>query len=230
MAEPPRVLVVDDDAALRRSLERVLRLASYDVVLADSGRAALEAVAVAVERFALVVLDVAMPEPNGLDVCRRLRAAGDRTPVLMLTARADVADRVDGLEAGADDYLMKPFAIEELLARVRALLRRAAPAETTAALAYGDLSLDPKTRAVRRGARPLELSPTEFALLEMLLQHPRQVLTRSALYETVWGYDFGDSSKSLDVYIGYLRKKTEQAGEPRLIQTVRGVGYALRDA
>jgi two-component system response regulator MprA len=226
MSEPARVLVVDDDAAVRRSLERVLLLAHYDVVLADGGQPALDALKA--ERFALLVLDVAMPAPSGLEVCRRLRATGDRTPVLMLTARAAVPDRVDGLEAGADDYLVKPFAIEELLARVRALLRRTPPTTERETLSYGDLVLDPFTRDVQRGALPLELSATEFALLEVLLQHPRQVLTRSALYDAVWGYDFGPSSKSLDVYIGYLRRKTEAGGEPRLIHTVRGIGYVLR--
>ena len=227
MSEPARLLVVDDDAALRRSLERVLQLADYEVVLAEGGQMALDTLAA--ERFALLVLDVAMPAPTGLEVCRRLRATGDRTPVLMLTARAAVADRVDGLEAGADDYLVKPFAIEELLARVRALLRRTPPEAGRDVLRHGDLALDPVTRDVRRGTRPLELSATEFALLEVLLLHPRQVLTRSALYDAVWGYDFGPSSKSLDVYIGYLRRKTEAARESRLIHTVRGIGYVLRE-
>jgi two-component system response regulator MprA len=227
LTQSSRVLVVDDDAAVRRSLERILRLADYEVVLVDNGQAALDALAT--RRFALVVLDVAMPAPAGLEVCRRLRAAGDRTPVLMLTARAAVPERVDGLEAGADDYLVKPFAIEELLARVRALLRRTVPEQRAALVRYADLLVDPSTREVRRGERTLELSATEFALLDVLLAHPRQVLTRTALYEAVWGYDFGHSSKSLDVYVGYLRRKTEAGGEPRLIQTVRGVGYVLRD-
>ena len=226
MGEPARVLVVDDDAAVRRSLERVLLLADNEVVLADGGQTALDALGA--ERFALLVLDVAMPAPSGLEVCRRLRAAGDRTPVLMLTARAAVPDRVDGLEAGADDYLVKPFAIEELLARVRALLRRTPPETGREALRHDDLVLEPVTRDVRRGGLRLELSATEFALLEVLLLHPRQVLTRSALYDAVWGFDFGASSKSLDVYIGYLRRKTEAGGRTRLIHTVRGVGYVLR--
>jgi two-component system response regulator MprA len=224
---PTRVLVVDDDPALRRSLERVLRLADYEVVLAEGGQAALDALTDS--GYSLVVLDVAMPPPDGLEVLARLRGGGDRTPVLMLTARAAVSDRVDGLEAGADDYLVKPFAVEELLARVRALLRRASSASETGIVHYADLTLDPVTREARRGARMLELSATEFALLEMFLLHPRQVLTRSALYEGVWGYDFGQSSKSLEVYIGYLRRKTEAGGEPRLLQTVRGVGYVLRE-
>jgi two-component system response regulator MprA len=222
----PHVLVVDDDPALRRSVERVLRLAEYDVAQAENGRAALEALASAA--FSLVVLDVAMPAPSGVEVLRRMRAGGDRTPVLMLTARAAVPDRVDGLEAGADDYLVKPFAVEELLARVRALLRRAAPDPVVGVVRYADLVLDPLTREVRRGERVLDLSATEFALLEMFLSHPRHVLSRSTLYDAVWGYDFGSSSKSLEVYVGYLRRKTEEGGEPRLLHTVRGVGYVLR--
>jgi two-component system response regulator MprA len=169
-----------------------------------------------------------MPAPDGLEVSW-LRGRGDATPVLMLTARAGVPDRVEGLEAGADDYLVKPFAVEELLARVRALLRRASPKRGADNLCYADLVLDPVTRDVRRAERRLELSPTEFALLEMFLVHPRQVLTRSALYEAVWGYDFGASSKSLEVYVGYLRHKLEEGGERRLLQTVRGVGYVLRE-
>jgi two-component system response regulator MprA len=219
-------LVVDDDPALRRSLERVLRLADYDVILADGGRGALETLAS--NQHSIVVLDVAMPPPDGLEVLRRMRAGGDATPVLMLTARTGIPDRVDGLEAGADDYLVKPFAIEELLARVRALLRRAGPDRSASALRYHDLVLDPVTRDVRRGDRDLELSATEFALLETFLLHPRQVLTRTALYDAVWGYDFSASSKTLDVYVGYLRRKTEEGGEPRLLHTVRGVGYVLR--
>ena len=223
----PCVLVVDDDPALRRSLERVLGLADYDVVLAERGRDALDALAT--REFALAVLDVAMPPPDGLEVLRRMRAGGDRTPVLMLTARAAVDDRVDGLEAGADDYLTKPFAVEELLARVRALLRRTASERAGGVLRHADLVLDPVTREVRRGERALDLSATEFTLLETFLAHPRQVLTRTALYDAVWGYDFGASSKSLEVYVGYLRRKTEAGGEPRLLHTVRGVGYVLRE-
>jgi len=220
-----RVLVVDDDPTLRRSLERVLRLAAYEVGLADHGQAALAALAR--ERYSAVVLDVGMPPPDGLEVCRRLRASGDRTPVIMLTAREAVSDRVDGLEAGADDYLVKPFAIEELLARLRALLRRTG-GEAGRPLAFADLTLDPATREVRRGELRIELRATEFSLLELLISNAGRVLTRSAIYEAVWGYDFGRASKTLEVYIGYLRRKTEAGGAPRLIQTVRDVGYVLR--
>jgi two-component system response regulator MprA len=221
------ILVTDDDAELRRSLERVLRLADYEVVTAEGGREALEALTR--QRFALLVLDLAMPPPDGLEVCRRLRADGDATPVLMLTALSEVADRVEGLEAGADDYLGKPFAVEELLARVRALLRRAGPEEQRPVLRYADIVLDPTTRDVHRGDRALELSPTEFTLLELFLRHPRQVLQRGTIYEDVWGYDFAGSSKSLEVYIGYLRRKLEEGGAARILHTVRGVGYVLRE-
>jgi two-component system, OmpR family, response regulator MprA len=221
-----RILVVDDDPNLRRSLERVLRLGSYDVDLAEDGQRALARLAE--QRYAAVVLDVAMPGPSGLEVARRMRERGDRTPLIMLTARDTVPDRVDGLEAGADDYIAKPFAIEELLARIRAMLRRSGGGGTRPALRFADLSLDPATREVHRGDRRIDLRPTEFALLEALLAEPGRVMTRSILYEQVWGYDFGTSSKTLDVYIGYLRRKTEAAGEPRLIHTVRDVGYVIR--
>ena len=174
-----------------------------------------------------IVLDVAMPGVDGLEVCRRLRSAGDRTPVLMLTARDAVDDRVAGLDAGADDYLTKPFALRELKARLRALLRRTDPRGGT--LRFGDLELDPGAREVRRGGRLIELSRTEFSLLELFVAHPRQVLTRSTIFERVWGYDFGATSNALGVYIGYLRRKTEADGEPRLLHTVRGVGYVLRE-
>ena len=221
------ILVVDDDAELRRSLQRILGLADYEVVTAGDGREALGVLSNG--RFALVVLDLAMPPPDGLEVCRQLRAGGDRTPVLMLTALGAVGDRVEGLEAGADDYLVKPFAVEELLARVRALLRRAGPDEESPAVRYADLVLDPVTREVRRGDRTIELSSTEFSLLELFLRHPRQVLARGTIYEDVWGYDFGGSSKSLEVYVGYLRRKLEKGGASRLLQTVRGIGYVLRE-
>ena len=221
-----RILVVDDEPQLRRALERALKLEGYEVALAGDGDEALAAVASSGPDA--VVLDLLMPKRDGLEVCRQLRAREDRTPVLMLTARDTVSDRVDGLDAGADDYLVKPFALEELLARVRALLRRGGPAGD-GPLTYADLVLDPDTREVRRGEREMELTKTEFALLEQLLRNPRQVLTRSQIFEAVWGYDFGPRSNSLEVYVGYLRRKTEAGGEPRLIQTVRGVGYALRE-
>jgi two-component system, OmpR family, response regulator MprA len=221
-----RILVVDDEPQLRRALERALKLEGYEVELAADGDEALQAVAGTSPDA--IVLDVLMPKRDGLEVSRTLRANGDRTPVLMLTARDAVSDRVDGLDAGADDYVVKPFALEELLARLRALLRRG-DGTGNGALAYADLSLDPATREVRRGEREVELTKTEFALLEHLMRHPRQVLTRSQIFEAVWGYDFGPRSNSLEVYVGYLRRKTEEGGEPRLIQTVRGVGYALRE-
>ena len=221
-----RILVVDDEPQLRRALERALKLEGYSVELAEDGDEALAAAAASTPDA--IVLDVLMPRRDGLEVCRELRARGDRTPVLMLTARDAVQDRVDGLDAGADDYVVKPFALEELLARLRALLRRGA-AGGGEALAYSDLTLDPATRDVRRGDRDLELTKTEFTLLELLLRHPRQVLTRSQIFEAVWGYDFGPRSNSLEVYIGYLRRKTEAGGEVRLIQTVRGVGYSLKE-
>ena len=221
-----RILVADDEPQLRRALERALKLEGYEVELAADGDEALAAAAGTSPDA--IVLDVLMPKRDGLEVCRVLRGDDDHTPVLMLTARDAVSDRVDGLDAGADDYVVKPFALEELLARLRALLRRSegGGGET---LRYADLSLDPATREVRRGGREIELTKTEFALLEHLLRHPRQVLTRSQIFEAVWGYDFGPRSNSLEVYVGYLRRKTEEGGEPRLIQTVRGIGYALRE-
>ena len=217
-----RILVVDDEPSVRDALDRALRMDGYKVQLAADGRAALDALAD--QPPDAIVLDVLMPEPNGLEVCRRLRAAGDHTPVLMLTARDAVPDRVAGLDAGADDYLVKPFALEELGARLRALLRRTSP--NPELLRHADLVLDPAGHTVTRGGRPIELTRTEFLLLELLLRHPRQVLTRTQIFEHVWGYDFGPSSNSLEVYVGYLRRKL---GEPRLIQTVRGVGYVLRE-
>ena len=221
-----RILVVDDEPQLRRALERALKLEGYEVELAEDGDQALARVASAAPDA--IVLDVLMPNRDGLSTCRELRDRGDRTPVLMLTARDAVKDRVDGLDAGADDYVVKPFALEELLARLRAMLRRG-DAGGNGELTYADLTLDPATREVRRGERPIELTKTEFALLEQLIRHPRVVLTRSQLFEAVWGYDFGPRSNSLEVYVGYLRRKTEEGGEPRLIQTVRGVGYTLRE-
>jgi two-component system response regulator MprA len=221
-----RILVVDDEPQLRRALERALKLEGYEVGLAADGEEALYAVSDASPDA--VVLDVLMPKRDGLSVCRELRQRGNHTPILMLTARDAVEDRVDGLDAGADDYVVKPFALEELLARLRALLRRSDNG-VDGALSYANLTLDPATREVRRGDRDVDLTKTEFALLEHLLRHPRLVLTRSQLFEAVWGYDFGPRSNSLEVYVGYLRRKTEAGGEPRLIQTVRGVGYALRE-
>jgi two-component system response regulator MprA len=220
-----RVLVVDDEAAVRTSLQRALDMERYDVDLAEDGREALERVATG--RYDAVLLDVSMPVLDGLEACRRLRAAGDRTPVLMLTARDSVDDRVAGLDAGADDYLVKPFALRELQARLRALLRRVDG--PTDELRFGDLRLEPATRDVWRGERRLELSRTEYALIELFLRHPRQVLERSVVFEQVWGYDFGATSNVLGVYMGYLRRKTEAEGEPRLLHTVRGVGYILRE-
>ncbi len=222
-----RILVVDDEPAVRSAVTRALTLDGYDVVSAEDGPEALGAVARV--RPELVVLDVLMPELDGLAVCRRLRGGGDRTPILMLTARDAVADRVAGLDAGADDYLVKPFALEELLARVRALLRRTVNGDPGGVLRFADVSLDPATREVHRGDREVELTRTEFLLLELFLLNPRQVLPRALIFDRVWGYDFGPSSNSLEVYVGYLRRKLEAEGEPRLIQTVRGVGYALRE-
>jgi two-component system response regulator MprA len=220
-----RVLVVDDELAVRTSLQRALGLERYEVDLAQDGREALERVAAA--RYDAIVLDVSMPQLDGLEACRRMRAAGDRTPVLMLTARDAVDDRVAGLDAGADDYLVKPFALRELQARLRALLRRIdGPSDE---LRFGDLRLEPSTRDVWRGDRRMELSRTEYALLELFLRHPRQVLERSTVFEQVWGYDFGATSNVLGVYMGYLRRKTEAGGEARLLHTVRGVGYILRE-
>jgi two-component system, OmpR family, response regulator MprA len=223
-----RVLVVDDEPQFRRALERALSLEGYEVSEAANGLEALDAQAGGPADA--VVLDVLMPRLDGLETCRRLRSGGDRTPVLMLTARDAVSDRVDGLDAGADDYLVKPFALDELLARLRALLRRSHEnGNRTDRLSYADLSLEPATREVRRGDREMELTKTEFSLLELLLRHPKQVLSRSQIFEAVWGYDFGPTSNSLEVYIGYLRRKTEAGGEPRLIHTVRGVGYQLAE-
>ena len=220
-----KVLVVDDEPGVRSALERALALERHDVQLAKDGQEALDVLAT--EAVDAIVLDVSMPRVDGLEVCRRLRAAGDHTPVLMLTARDAIDDRVDGLDAGADDYLVKPFALRELQARLRALLRRVDAGGPT--LAFADLVLDTSAREVRRGTRRIELSRTEFTLLQLFLEHPRQVLTRSTLFERVWGYDFGATSNALGVYIGYLRRKTEAGGERRLLHTVRGIGYVLRE-
>jgi two-component system response regulator MprA len=220
-----KILVVDDEPAVRTSLERALSLEGYDVDLAADGAAALDRLAAAPPDA--VVLDVGMPRVDGLEVCRRMRRAGDRTPVLMLTARDAIDDRVEGLDAGADDYLVKPFALRELRARLRALLRRVDRGTET--LRYADLALDPGAHEVHRGERRVDLSRTEFALLELFMRHPRQVLTRAQIFDSVWGYDFGPTSNALGVYMGYLRRKTEQGGEPRLLHTVRGVGYVLRE-
>jgi two-component system response regulator MprA len=233
-----RILVVDDDAAVRDSLARTLRFEGYQVDTACDGQQALDAMHAA-EPDA-IILDVSMPVLDGLHTCRQLRAEGVLLPVLMLTARDSVGDRVAGLDAGADDYLGKPFALQELLARLRALLRRslltapsdpapAAPEEPKGWLTFADLRLDPQTREVRRGDRPLRLTRTEFSILEVFLRHPRQVLTREVLFDHVWGYDFGETSNSIHVYLGYLRRKLEAEGEARLLHTVRGVGFVLRE-
>jgi two-component system response regulator MprA len=221
-----KILVVDDDPAVSASLERALRLEGYEVETAADGTTALHALALASPDA--VVLDLGLPDMDGLEVCRRLRSAGDDSPVLMLTARDAVNDRVQGLDAGADDYLVKPFALAELLARLRALLRRRSEGEGET-LRFGDLELDLGSREVRRGGRAFTLTRIEFDLLELFLRHPRQVLTREVILERVWGYDFDSGTNSLAVYVGYLRRKTEAEGEPRYIHTVRAVGYVLRE-
>jgi two-component system response regulator MprA len=221
-----RILVVDDEPAVRTALRRALEQAGYAVDLAADGTEALAAVATRPPDA--VVLDVLMPGLDGLQTCRRLRADGNAVPVLMLTARDAVSDRVAGLDAGADDYLVKPFALEELLARLRALLRRTCPGDDDGCIRVEDLTMDVAAHTVHRGTRPIDLTRTEFALLELFMRNPRQVLTRDLIHERIWGYDFGPESNALGVYVGYLRRKLEVGGEPRLIQTVRGVGYALR--
>jgi len=224
-----RILVVEDDTAVRDSLARTLRFEGHQVETAADGREALDAVRAA-EPDAMI-LDVSMPRMDGLQACRQLRADGVVLPVLMLTARDSVGDRVAGLDAGADDYLVKPFALQELLARLRALLRRSVltAVPSPELLTFADVRLNPSTREVWRGPRTLRLTRTEFAILEAFLRHPRQVLTRAALFEQVWGYDFGETSNSVHVYLGYLRRKLEAEGESRLLHTVRGVGFVLRE-
>ncbi|MEO8107347.1 MAG: response regulator transcription factor [Actinomycetes bacterium] len=228
-----RILVADDDQAVRESLRRSLTFNGYEVTLASDGVEARDAATS--EQPDLVLLDVNMPGIDGLEVCRQLRASGNQLPILMLTARVEVGDRVLGLDAGADDYLPKPFALEELLARIRALLRRARPAlsesaeDVDEALSFADLTVDPSTRTVQRGERSISLTRTEFELLWVLIQRPRRVLSRELILDEVWGYDFPTTANSLEVYIGYLRRKTESDGEPRLIHTMRGVGYVLRE-
>src|ERR687887_2482983 len=221
------VLVVDDDAKVRESIERALRVNGFDVQLAEDGVAALAKLEKG--SFDAVVLDVMMPGPDGIAVCRSLRAEGSSVPILMLTARSAVPDRVTGLEAGADDYLIKPFALEELLARLRALLRRTMPSAGDRVLRFADLTLDPRSFEVHRGGRRIDLRRMEFLLLELFMLHPRQLLSRTTIYERVWGYDFGPSSNSLDVQLGQLRQRLEAGGEPRLIHTIRGMGFILRE-
>jgi len=221
--------VVDDEPSLREALKRALQMDGYAVDLAADGNEALDRLGKLAPDA--IVLDILMPGIDGLEVCRFLRRIGDRTPILMLTARDAVSDRVEGLDAGADDYLVKPFALEELLARVRALLRRIAPAEDGEAglVRFADLTLDPPAHAAWRAQRKIELTRTEYNLLEQFMLHPGRVLTRDFIFDQVWGYDFGPTSNSLEVYVGYLRRKTEANGEPRLIHTIRGVGYVLRE-
>ncbi|MFJ3232190.1 response regulator transcription factor [Streptomyces sp. NPDC086787] len=229
--ETQRILIVDDEPAVREALQRSLAFEGYDTEVAVDGADALEKTTA--YRPDLVVLDVQMPRMDGLTAARRIRGTGETTPILMLTARDTVGDRVTGLDAGADDYLVKPFELDELFARIRALLRRSSYPSAEAGgqdeiLAFGDLRMDVTTREVTRGGREVELTRTEFTLLEMFLAHPRQVLTREQILKAVWGFDFEPSSNSLDVYVMYLRRKTEAGGEPRLVHTVRGVGYVLR--
>ena len=233
MADRARVLVVDDDRALRDAITRALGLEGYEVVTAADGVEALGQVDA--HHPAVVVLDLGLPTLDGITVCQVLRARGDRTPILVLTARTEVSDRVQGLDAGADDFMSKPFALEELLARLRALLRRATP-QTDAhegaddTLAVADLRLSPSQRRAWRGDREIDLTKTEFDLLELLVRNAGIVLDRATIHDRIWGYDFGPESKNLTVYMGYLRAKTEQGGEPRLLHTVRGVGYVAREA
>ena len=226
--EIDHILIVDDDEHVRRSVERALGFEGYEVITAGDGNQALDAVDR--EHPDAIVLDVMMPGIDGLGVCRLLRSKGDRTPVLMLTARAAVNDRVAGLDAGADDYLVKPYAREELLARVRALLRRADPEAATGRLTFADLGVDPAARTATRGGRSIDLTKTEFDLLELLVRNAGLVMARDFIYERIWGYDFETTSNPLDVYVGYLRRKLEADREPRILQTVRGVGYVIRES
>ncbi len=222
------ILVVDDDQAVRDSLRRALVLEGYEVDLAANGTEALRILGQRAPDA--VILDLQMPDIDGLEVCRRLRSLGDMTPVLMLTARGAVDDRVEGLDAGADDYMPKPFDLSELFARLRALLRRRAPGASGEVLRFEDLTLDVSTREAKRGERSFSLTKIEFDLLEMFLENPRQVLTREQILDRVWGYDFDSGTNSLAVYVGYLRRKLEENGDSRLIQTVRGIGYSLRES
>ncbi|MFM1791154.1 MAG: hypothetical protein RLZZ526_1481 [Actinomycetota bacterium] len=226
--DTPRVLIAEDDPSVRKAVERVLELENYAVISVGDGAAALEVLTR--QTPDLAVLDVMMPFADGLSVCREARHRGISIPILLLTARHEVGDRVAGLDAGADDYLVKPFAVDELLARCRALLRRGTAAATASTLRVGDLVLNPNTREVKRGDRMLTLTKTEFDLLEMLMQKPGIVFTREQIYEEIWGYEFETSSKSLDVYIGYLRRKTEENDESRVVFTVRGVGYTVKES
>ena len=226
--ETRKVLIAEDDPSVRKAVQRVLALEKYDVTAVNDGQAALEELSKT--RFDLAVLDVMMPFADGLTVCREARHRGIQTPILLLTARVEVGDRVAGLDAGADDYLVKPFVVDELLARCRALLRRSVSATTHSTLTVGTLVLNPLTREVHRGERVLSLTKTEFDLLELLMQQPNTVVSRDYIYETIWGYDFETNSKSLDVYIGYLRRKTEEEGESRLLYTIRGVGYTVKES
>ena len=221
-----KVLIAEDDASVRKAVQRVLELENYEVTAVNDGQAALEALSQ--KRFDLAVLDVMMPFADGLTVCREARHRGINTPILLLTARVEVGDRVAGLDAGADDYLVKPFVVDELLARCRALLRRTAPTASNTTLKVGDLVLNSLTREAHRGERDLQLTKTEFDLLELMMQQPGIVVSRDHIYEVIWGYNFETSSKSLDVYIGYLRRKTEEGGESRMVYTIRGVGYTVK--
>ena len=224
--ETRKVLIAEDDPSVRKAVQRVLELEKYDVTAVNDGQAALEELGKS--RFDLAVLDVMMPFADGLTVCREARHRGIQTPILLLTARVEVGDRVAGLDAGADDYLVKPFVVDELLARCRALLRRSGSSNAQSTLTVGNFVLNPLSREVRRGNRELSLPKTEFDLLELLMQQPNTVVSREYIYETIWGYDFETNSKSLDVYIGYLRRKTEEEGDSRLLYTIRGVGYTVK--